>query len=377
MAVSGERPITVLHVDDDPDFVDIASTFLERESDRLTVETAPDAGHGLEHLYDRHPDCIISDYEMPGQNGIEFLKAVREDYPELPFILFTGKGSEEVASHAISEGVSDYLQKEVGTDQYAVLANRIENAVDKHRAEELVDRAFHAMDQSREGIALLNEDGEFIYVNESYCEIVGYEHGELIGTFWELVYPDEQAERIYEEILKSVPEQGHWTGDTVYQRKDGSRLLVSHALAYSEEGTMICLLRDLSDTELHQQTLREERKRFDLFVDAVEDYAIFMLDPNGYVTTWNRGAERIKGYQEAEILGNHISTFYTDDQLEEGLPDRLLQEALAEGSVRHRGPRVRKDGTTFQAKVVITAVFDENDNHRGFGKVTQDLGDLE
>lgn len=377
MSSPASRQITVLHVDDEPDFAELTATFLERENERLSVETTTSANDGTERLEEDSIDCVVSDYEMPGKNGIEFLKAVRDDRPDLPFILFTGKGSEEIASEAISAGVSDYLQKRGGTDQYTVLANRIENAVDKYRAEKLVERAFRAMDRSREGIALLDEDGEFIYVNGEYCEIVGYDQTELIGAFWELVYPDEQAQRIYDQILDSVPVNGHWTGDTVYQRKDGSRVVVNHALAYSEEGTMICLIRNVSEAEAQQQALREERQRFDLFIDAVEDYAIFMLDRDGYITSWNTGATRLKGYTEDEILGTHFSVFYTEDQREDELPERLLEQALEQGSAEHQGPRVRKDGTTFQADVVITAVYDQENTHRGFGKVTRELTDTD
>ncbi|MFC7249640.1 response regulator [Halomicroarcula sp. GCM10025324] len=131
MSAAVGRPIRILHVDDDPELADLAGTLLEREDDQFRVDTAGSASEGLEHL-EQHPvDCVVSDYDMPGRNGIDFLDAVRELDADLPFILFTGKGSEEVASEAISAGVTDYLQKESGTSQYAVLANRIGNAVEQ------------------------------------------------------------------------------------------------------------------------------------------------------------------------------------------------------------------------------------------------------
>lgn len=367
--------IQVLHVDDDPDFTDLAATFLKDEDARFEIQTTTSPQEGLEHLRNSDVDCIVSDYEMPRQTGISFLETVREDHSDLPFILFTGKGSEEIASEAISAGVTDYMQKQRGTDQYTVLANRIRNAVAKHRAETLIDRAFRAMDRSREGIALLDEAGEFIYVNDAYTGIVGYAQAELIGESWELVYPNEQVERIYDEILAAVPENGHWTGDTVYERKDGTRVRVNHALAYSDEGTMICLIRDRSTDEGHRQELRQERQRFDLFIDAVEDYAIFMLDPDGYVLSWNKGAKRIKGYGEDEILGEHFSVFYPEEQRRKGLPETLLDRAIENGAVEHKGPRVRQNGTTFHADVVITAVDGEDGTHRGFVKVTRDISE--
>ena len=126
--------IRVLYVDDEPEFAEMAATFLEREDDRLDVEIVTSGTEGSARLADEEFDCVISDYDMPGQNGIEFLETVREDHADLPFILYTGKGSEEVASDAISAGVTDYLQKTRNTDQYALLANRILNAVAAYRS---------------------------------------------------------------------------------------------------------------------------------------------------------------------------------------------------------------------------------------------------
>ncbi|MCL9812260.1 PAS domain S-box protein [Natranaeroarchaeum aerophilus] len=116
----------------------MTKTLLEREDNRFSVETATSADKGLQLLAESEIDCIVSDYEMPGMNGIEFLKSVTEDYPNLPFILYTGKGSEEVASDAISAGVTDYLQKKSGTDNYALLTNRIVNAVNSRRREQKI-----------------------------------------------------------------------------------------------------------------------------------------------------------------------------------------------------------------------------------------------
>jgi len=132
------RVISVLHVDDAPEFAALTARFLERENERFTVETETSVSAALERLDEQAPDCIVSDYEMPGQNGIEFLETVRQEHPELPFVLYTGKGSEEVASEAITAGVSDYLQKDTGSEQYKLLAKRIENAVAQFRAQERV-----------------------------------------------------------------------------------------------------------------------------------------------------------------------------------------------------------------------------------------------
>lgn len=126
---AADETIRVLHVDDDPDMRELTATFLERRSERISVELATTVSEGLDELAQNEFDCVVSDYDMPGRNGVEFLAIVRERNPNLPFILFTGKGSEEIASDAISMGVTDSLQKGYGTDQYEALANRIEDVV--------------------------------------------------------------------------------------------------------------------------------------------------------------------------------------------------------------------------------------------------------
>ncbi|WP_436346651.1 bacterio-opsin activator domain-containing protein [Natronorubrum sp. FCH18a] len=129
------KPITVLIVDNEPGFADLAGEMVERERDAIVAEAATNAEEALEALEERAVDCIVSDYEMPTLTGLELLERVRDTDPDLPFILFTGRGSEEIASEAIAAGVTQYLQKESGKEQYALLANQITNAVSQYRTE--------------------------------------------------------------------------------------------------------------------------------------------------------------------------------------------------------------------------------------------------
>ena len=119
--------------------------------------------------------------------------------------------------------------------------------------------------------------------------------------------------------------------------------------------------------------LQESEERLRHLVEGVKDYAIFMLDPNGYISTWNLGARRIKGYEAGEIIGEHFSAFYTREDVERGHPEEVLRLAAADGQYEEEGLRVRKDGSTFWANVVITAVRDESGNLRGFANMTSDI----
>jgi CheY-like chemotaxis protein len=164
MRTTGEG-ISVLHVDDEPEFASMVAEFVEREDDRLSVDPVPSATEGLERLGTGSVNCIVSDYEMPGRDGIEFLEAVRAEHPDLPFILYTGKGSEEVASEAISAGVTDYLQKTGGTEQYALLANRIVASVERYRARQAVDWQRAIIQNMGEGVYVFDRDHVLRYVN--------------------------------------------------------------------------------------------------------------------------------------------------------------------------------------------------------------------
>lgn len=133
---SSRTAVEVLHVDDDPALTELVAIHLERDTDgvALNVTTAPNADEGLSVLSDRTIGCIVSDYDMPERDGLDFLSAVRNRDVDVPFVLYTGRGSEEVAREAFRLGATDYMQKTVGPDQYALLANRIRNVVSGHRA---------------------------------------------------------------------------------------------------------------------------------------------------------------------------------------------------------------------------------------------------
>ncbi len=134
--------IQIFHVDDESRLTDVVATFLEHESDRFEVRSAHSPEEGRKALSEFDIDCVVSDYEMPTENGIEFLESVRRTHPELPFILFTGKDYEVISENTFPAQVTGYLQKTTGTEQYAVLASLIQNAVERTAVDRERDRAF-------------------------------------------------------------------------------------------------------------------------------------------------------------------------------------------------------------------------------------------
>ena len=173
--------IAVLHVDDDPEFAALTATALERRDARFDVETATNAEEGLELVEDSPPDCIVSDYDMPGMDGLAFLETVRAEHPELPFLLFTSGGSETVASDAISAGVTDYLQKQSETGQYDLLANRVENAVAARRAEQRASNRSRelrqVLDTVTAAVVRVDGDGRVVFANDRAAAMFDVEPG--------------------------------------------------------------------------------------------------------------------------------------------------------------------------------------------------------
>jgi PAS domain S-box-containing protein len=252
-------------VDDDPQFGDITKRFLEREDERFSVVAETTAEDGIARLQEGAFDCIVSDYELPDMDGVEFLETVRRDNPTLPFILFTGKGTEDVASRAITAGVTDYLQKQSGIDQYTSLANRIGNAVDRVQALRQSELSHRTMETATEGLSLVKGDGTFLYVNCAFADLFGYDQDELIDTHWSVLCHKKEAERLETHILPAVHETGYWAGETVRLTKGGQRLVTDHRLSHTEEDVIVCTARDLTDD---RTSPTEQSTSLDLLLDG-------------------------------------------------------------------------------------------------------------
>ena len=255
---------------------------------------------------------------------------------------------------------------------------------ERKRAEEalrLSEERFRSLVQgvTDYAIVMLDPEGRINSWNEGAELIHGYKAGEVIGKHFAIIYPEEDLRRgkpAWE--LEVASRTGRFEDHGWRVRKDVTRFWANVIVTALHDGDgRPCgfgkVTRDITRQREAEEALRASEERFRLLVQGVRDYAIFMLDPRGNVTSWNEGAQRIKGYTASEIIGKHISIFYTDEDAAVGKAQLNLERAVKEGRIEDEGWRVRKDGSRFWASVVITALRDDTGALYGFSKVTRDI----
>jgi PAS domain S-box-containing protein len=231
------------------------------------------------------------------------------------------------------------------------------------------------------GIFMLDPSGRISTWNKGAEHLMQYRPEEIIGQHFSIFYPEEEvAAGKPEKELEIARVKGSFEDEGWRVRKDGSRFCASVAMTaiYDHRGKLAGfgrVIRDLTDQRSAEQQLRASEEQFRLLVDRVEEYAIYLLDPDGRIMSWNDGAEKIKQYSGDEIIGKNFACFYTAEDVAAGRPQHNLEMAAHHGHIHDQGLRVRKDGTTFHADVVITALRSESGELRGFSKVTRDLSD--
>ncbi len=377
----------------------VLSSHSESEIPKLLVETVNDYA-----LYMLGPDGAIASWNPGAEKitGYRAAEAVGQNYS----ILFTDEDSgaavpaqllQEAGLEGRSESEYWFLRKDGGrflahiliqpapgtagypagfamvlrdvTDQAAGREARLENERQyRLLVDGLVDYAIYLLDPA----------GLIVNWNTGARRIVGYEADEIAGQHFSRFYTKEdRTAGLPWRVLEIAAHEGRYESEGWRIRKDGTRFWASVVVdAIRDAAGAVTgfaeIMRDVSERRAAQEALRESERQFRLLVGSVTDYALFMLDPNGVVASWNAGASRIKGYTAGEIVGQHFSRFYTPHDRAAGVPARALQIAAGEGRYEAEGWRLRKSGERFWANVVIHPVRDEDGSLIGFAKITQD-----
>jgi PAS domain S-box-containing protein len=387
--------IRLLHVDDDPEFIDLTVEFLDREYEKFDILQATDADAGLETLQTEPIDCVVCDYKLPGMNGIELLETVRGKYPELPFILFTGKGSEAVASRAISAGATDYFRKGRIEDQYELLANRVENAVTattNRRRVESREREYRTLvDQAPIPMVVVGQDRKITYLNERAVDTLdATDEGELVGLHVEELFPDETVQQITAQLARVLDDRTpieaqefrflDLSGNVRYAR--GTIVPVT----FDDEPAAQVVVSDVTERMKQQRRIQEQRRQIaklhDVGVDlaycehASEVYELMVETAEVILELDLCVVDSVSDGQLTVEATSSELTEYEDASLEEGgIAAKAYQTGesflIADTTDHPDADPVGEFGSTitvplgdfgvFQAAAYETAVFDEFD----------------
>lgn len=352
----GLESIHVLHVDDDPDFLNLAEDIFERKAPGLIVKTAQSADEGLDVLETHDVDCIISDYDMPATDGIDFLKAVREIDAELPFILFTGMGSEEIASESISAGVTDYLQKAPGLDQFELLVNRIRRYVGAHRAQrELEERRRRlelALEKTNSGIWEYDIEAGTLTRHEGADEFWGTEthvSAPLEQALSERIHPEDQEDN-WAALDRALSTGDPYRSQFRLKMPSGEYQWVESRGQFVDDESrqrMIGFVTDISE-----QKERENELAF--FKELVEHAGVGMAayTADGRFTYVNDAYASLLGYSVDALKGKTV--WEVNPAVEE---DRFQAywESFGTGETRvHETTHLMADGSEIPVAVVTT-----------------------
>lgn len=254
---------------------------------------------------------------------------------------------------------------------------------DKHESKKIIDEAERfkllVSEIKDYAIFMLDPDGHVMSWNAGAERFKGYTASEIIGQHFSVfMAAEDQFNGIPQKALDIASKEGVFESEGWRVRKDGSQFwahVVIDAIR-NPSGELVGfakITRDITDKKKTAEALRESEEKFRLLVQGVTDYAIYMLSPEGIITNWNPGAERLKGYTENEIIGSHFSRFYIPEDIARELPARALKVAAQQGRFENEGWRVRKDGTRFMAHVVVDAIHNEMGELIGFAKITRDI----
>jgi PAS domain S-box-containing protein len=357
--LSNRRLIRVLHVDDETSFLRITKQCLEAEGPFL-VDEAQSVDEAMEKMTKTPYDAIVSDYQMPGKDGIEFLKELRQEGNKMPFIILTGKGSEEVAVKAFNLGADQYLNKTADSEAlYCELARTICSTIERKKAEEALreneDMFRNIVENSQDVILLTRPDGIISYVNPASSEELGYEPQELVGKQLGIIHPDdlEKVKTAHNEASKGGK------GSSIEYRvltKAGNTLWVSHSwspiIIHGKVKSIVSAVRDITEHKRIEEALKESEEKYkDLFESAAD--VIITLDLNGNITSVNNAVSRF-GYKKEDVIGKNILDFISKEYWSTAMSDlsRVIQGKTAKNETEVK-TQVGKLLVEYSARAII------------------------
>jgi PAS domain S-box-containing protein len=373
--------LRVVIVDDSADVRELVGASLRAAGGFDVLAEGATADEALTLVADLRPDVLLLDMSMPGRDGIDVIPDVHAASPGTRVVIFTGFDEEDVGPRARALGASDVIEKSLPIEK---LADRLRSGPPppvEHPEDVLTQQIAKFRSQYDDmpiGMATMTLAGCIVRANATLERLVHARRGELGGVHLIELVDDADKEKVNAAIGDVA--SGRVSSAVIDHRmgSDPNPAWVVSTVANVDDDTgrplyLSARVQDVTERYIAADQLRASEENFRLLVDSVRDYAIFLLDTEGHVVTWNQGAERTKGYAPNEILGRHFEVFYTPEDRHRAHPQDELAIAVREGRYEEEGWRVRKDGSRFWANVVITALFDGDGAHVGFAKVTRDI----
>ncbi len=383
----------VVLVDDSTDVRDLVRLRFEASGLMRVVGEAGNGRGAVAVARDQQPDLLLLDISMPEMDGMEALPLILDASPQTRVVVFSGFEGPDVERQVRDLGAVGFYDK--GTSLTTVTAalidllsastaaplfpQGIEQPFEQAEAailDEQIERFRAVFDEAAIGMATLTLSGRFVRLNPAMAEILCGPVADFAGKRYANFLEPKEA-RAFEEAVDTVVNGRRNLAqlEHVLDRNQARHVVLGTVAPIRDSAGrplyLFLQVQDLSEQRRTMDALVASEQQFRLLVDAVVDYALFMLDPRGVVSSWNPGAERIKGYTANEIIGQHFRVFYTPDAQAAKHPEKELEHAVATGRYEEEGWRVRKDGTQFWANVIITPVRRDG-VLVGFAKVTRD-----